>query len=264
MLSYKEVSKTPPEQRKDTALAYSGTLTDKEHHPGPADTNEIFPVELLPQPLMMQNQPVQKDGGGGEPLQDIFDSMDPADPLSSVSDYTRASYDKDAHSEALSSGRRMRHIIAEQRRRNHSREAFEQLSELLSVGRDYGARALGLNSGAGTGVEDEELDDRSDTEEDLLLCCDEDEVLRRKRNAQRRARNRAGPGKQARGKGRGRGGSAGHAGSKSAVLFQVIDLIDWLDGRDAHLEGEIRALESVLGVPYTTTPVATGKRRRLD
>ena len=87
-------------------------------------------------------------------------------------------------------------------------------------------------------------------------------MLRRKRNAQRRARNRAGSGKQVRGKGRGRGGSAGHAGSKSAVLFQIIDLIDWLDGRDAHLEQEIRALESVLGVPYTAP--ATGKRRRHD
>lgn len=148
--------------------------------------------------------------------------------------------------EPLASGRRQRHIMSEQRRRNQAREAFQQLSELLAIGRTYGARALGLNSGAGTGVEDEELDDRTDTEEDLLLCCDEEELQRRKRNAQRRARSRAVTGKQTRGKGRGRGGSAGHAGSKSAVLFQVIDLIDWLDGREKHLRRDIEVLEAHL------------------
>ena len=47
---------------------------------------------------------------------------------------------------------------------------------------------------------------------------------------------------------RGRGGSAGQAGSKSAVLFQVIDLLDWLDGREAHLERDIHELEMLLGV----------------
>ena len=116
------------------------------------------------------------------------------------------------------------------------------------MGRQYGARALGLNAGAGTGVEDEELDDRTDTEEDLMLCCDEEVMMRRKRNALRRARTRQSHGRHTRGKGRGRGGSAGQAGSKSAVLFQVIDLLAWLDGRDAHLERDIHELEMLLGV----------------
>lgn len=182
-------------------------------------------------------------------LHEILDSMDPSDPLSSASSFPQdAAYDDELHLEASSTGRRRRHILAEQRRRNQSREAFEQLSELLGVGRKYGARALGLNSGAGTGVEDEELDDRTDTEEDLMLCCDEEVMMRRKRNALRRARTRLSHGRQTRGKGRGRGGSAGQAGSKSAVLFQVIDLLDWLDGRDERLKRDIHELEMLLGV----------------
>ncbi|KOS14215.1 helix-loop-helix dna-binding domain-containing protein [Malassezia pachydermatis] len=159
--------------------------------------------------------------------------------------------DEDSTSDATQgtgtgTGRRKRHIISEQRRRNQIREGFTKLSELLDAGRGYGARALGLNSGAGTGVEDEELDDRTDTEEDLLLGCDEEEIQRRKRNAQRRARSRAMAGKsqRGRGRGRGRGGSAGGAGSKSAVLFQVIDLLDWLQGRNATLERELHELDS--------------------
>lgn len=73
-------------------------------------------------------------------------------------------------------------------------------------------------------------------------------MMRRKRNALRRARTRQSHGRHTRGRGRGRGGSAGQAGSKSAVLFQVIDLLDWLDGRDAHLERDIHELEMLLGV----------------
>lgn len=181
-------------------------------------------------------------------LHEILDSMDPSDPLSSVSSFPQeAAYEDELPSETRSTGRRRRHILSEQRRRNQSREAFERLSELLGVGRQYGARALGLNAGAGTGVEDEELDDRTDTEEDLMLCCDEEVVMRRKRNALRRARTRLSHGRHVRGKGRGRGGSAGQAGSKSAVLFQVIDLLDWLDGREAQLERDIRELEMRLG-----------------
>lgn len=181
-------------------------------------------------------------------LHEILDSMDPSDPLSSVSSFPQeAAYEDELPSETTSTGRRRRHILSEQRRRNQSREAFERLSELLGVGRQYGARALGLNAGAGTGVEDEELDDRTDTEEDLMLCCDEEVVMRRKRNALRRARTRLSHGRHVRGKGRGRGGSAGQAGSKSAVLFQVIDLLDWLDGREAQLERDIRELEMRLG-----------------
>jgi len=182
-------------------------------------------------------------------LHEILDSMDPSDPLSSVASFPQeAAYDDELPAETTPTGRRRRHILSEQRRRNQSREAFERLSELLGVGRQYGARALGLNAGAGTGVEDEELDARTDTEEDLMLCCDEEVMMRRKRNALRRARTRQRHGRHTRGKGRGRGGSAGQAGSKSAVLFQVIDLLDWLDGRDAHLERDIHELEMLLGV----------------
>ncbi|WFD25501.1 hypothetical protein MNAN1_000461 [Malassezia nana] len=147
-----------------------------------------------------------------------------------------------AGDEPGTTGRRKRHILSEQRRRNQIRKGFKDLSDLLDLGRLYGARALGLNAGAGTGVEDEELDDRTDTEEDLILGCDQEEVQRRKRNAQRRSRNRN---KQNRGRGRGRGGSAGGAGSKSAVLFQVIDLLDWLEGRNNALEQEIAQLEAL-------------------
>ncbi|KAK0543682.1 hypothetical protein OC845_005992 [Tilletia horrida] len=47
------------------------------------------------------------------------------------------------------------------------------------------------------------------------------------------------------GKGRGRGGSAGGgAGSKSAVLFQAVDLIRWLSARNEDLESQCNALES--------------------
>mgnify|MGYP001940769733 CR=1 FL=1 len=124
------------------------------------------------------------------------DSLEMPEPQVGGSEVVTGPAREPRKSEPLASGRRQRHIMSEQRRRNQAREAFQQLSELLAIGRTYGARALGLNSGAGTGVEDEELDDRTDTEEDLLLCCDEEELQRRKRNAQRRARSRAVTGKQ--------------------------------------------------------------------
>lgn len=146
--------------------------------------------------------------------------------------------------------KRHRHVVSEQRRRNQIREEFTALSELLDLGRSYGARGLGLYAGAGTGVEDEVIDDRSDTEEDLSLVCDEEEARRRRRNAQRRARTRAKPANQAhgRGRGRGRGGSAGRAGSKSAVLFQVVDLLTWLEERQKALHQDIAVLESIAAV----------------
>lgn len=142
--------------------------------------------------------------------------------------------------------KRRRHIVSEQRRRNQIREGFMRLSELLDTGRLYGARALGLNAGAGTGVEDEDLDDRTDNEEDLSLVFDEEEAQRRRRNAQRRARSRVVGGKTVRGRGRGRGGSAGGSGSKSAVLFQVIDLLYWLDARNTTLRNEIAELSAAV------------------
>lgn len=142
--------------------------------------------------------------------------------------------------------KRRRHIVSEQRRRNQIRHGFTQLSELLDSGRQLGARALGLNAGAGTGVEDEDLDDRTDNEEDLSLILDEEEAQRRRRNAQRRARSREVAGKQVRGRGRGRGGSTGGSGSKSAVLFQVIDLLHWLDARNAALRAELDEMRRVV------------------
>lgn len=142
--------------------------------------------------------------------------------------------------------KRTSHVASEQQRRNNVRENFNALAELLEEGRKHGARALGLNAGAGMSVEDEDLDDRTDTEEDLSLCLDEETIQRRKRNAQRRARNRTNSGRNARvrGPGRGRGGSAGRSGSKSAVLFQAADLIYWLVSRNRELAEEARTLEA--------------------
>lgn len=148
------------------------------------------------------------------------------------------------------------HILSEQRRRGHIREAFKELVDLLEAGREFGARGLGLSSGAGTGIEDEGLDDRSDYESTL-----EDEEpnaanKRRKTKNKRRlaleearkagqfsaSRSSAGGG---RGKGRGRGGSAGGgAGSKSAVLFQAVDLLHWLEGRNQGLLQHVQELEN--------------------
>lgn len=133
----------------------------------------------------------------------------------------------------------------EQQRRTTLRENIAQLAELVNTGRDYGARALGLQAGAGTGAEEEDLDDRTDKEEDLSLCFDEATLQRRQRNARRRARSRAQQG-QGRGRGRGRGGSAGGAGSKSAVLFQTADLLYWLEVRNQELQEEIAAMSAVL------------------
>lgn len=209
-----------------------------------SNPNDLIAPVLLP-PAFPVKRAECLDDHKQKALSKSAESLDLPEPQPGVSEVATGSA-RESKPEALTSGRRQRHILSEQRRRNQAREAFQQLSELLAIGRTYGARALGLNSGAGTGVEDEELDDRTDTEEDLLLCCDEEELQRRKRNAQRRARSRAVTGKQTRGKGRGRGGSAGHAGSKSAVLFQVIDLIDWLDGREEHLRRDIEVLEAHL------------------
>lgn len=159
------------------------------------------------------------------------------------------------------SEKRSNHILSEQRRRNHIREAFKELVDLLEAGREFGARGLGLSSGAGTGIEDEGLDDRSDYESTL-----EDEepsaaTKRRKLKARRRAaveaaRKAGATGHAAaaaflngtgRGKGRGRGGSAGGgAGSKSAVLFQTVDLLHWLNGRNEVLSTHVQELEEAL------------------
>lgn len=159
------------------------------------------------------------------------------------------------------SEKRSNHILSEQRRRNHIREAFKELVDLLEAGREFGARGLGLSSGAGTGIEDEGLDDRSDYESTL-----EDEepsaaTKRRKLKARRRAaveaaRKAGATGHAAaaaflngtgRGKGRGRGGSAGGgAGSKSAVLFQTVDLLHWLNGRNEVLSKHVQELEEAL------------------
>ena len=151
--------------------------------------------------------------------------------------------------------KRQNHILSEQRRRNHIREAFKELVDLLEAGREFGARGLGMSSGAGTGIEDEGLDDRSDYESTL-----EDEeasaaTKRRKAKAKRRAAMEAilssggrltngSVATRGRGKGRGRGGSAGGgAGSKSAVLFQAVDLLRWLEGRNEVIGRHVQELE---------------------
>ncbi|EPQ28964.1 uncharacterized protein PFL1_03254 [Pseudozyma flocculosa PF-1] len=104
------------------------------------------------------------------------------------------------------SEKRQNHILSEQRRRNYIREGFKELVVLLDDGRSLGARALGLSSGFGTGVEDEGLDDRTDVE------GGEDDILAVGRKKPPKKAKKAGPnGARARGKGRGRGGSAGAA-----------------------------------------------------
>lgn len=134
------------------------------------------------------------------------------------------------------SEKRQNHILSEQRRRNFIREGFKELVELLEAGRGFGARGLGLSSGDGTGVEDEGLDDRSDPSDN------EDGTSSKKKKKSKRATP---AGRRGRGKGRGRGGSAGGGGgSKSAVLFQAVDLIRWLEVKNSELEANCEELES--------------------
>lgn len=142
------------------------------------------------------------------------------------------------------SEKRQNHILSEQRRRNYIREGFKELVVLLDDGRSLGARALGLSSGFGSGVEDEGLDDRTDVEED-------DDILAVGRKKPPKKAKKVGPnGTRARGKGRGRGGSAGGgAGSKSAVLFQAVDLIRWLNGKNEALTRQCEELEKLAGIP---------------
>lgn len=152
------------------------------------------------------------------------------------------------------SEKRQNHILSEQRRRNYIREGFKDLVVLLDDGRNFGARALGLSSGFGTGVEDEGLDDRSDVEDVV-------DVLAVGRKKSPKKAKKAGPdGVRQRGKGRGRGGSAGGgAGSKSAVLFQAVDLIRWLDGKSKELTQQCEALEGLAGIPDPEVIVAANR-----
>jgi len=152
------------------------------------------------------------------------------------------------------SEKRQNHILSEQRRRNYIREGFKDLVVLLDDGRNFGARALGLSSGFGTGVEDEGLDDRSDIDDVV-------DVLSVGRKKPPKKTKKAGPdGVRQRGKGRGRGGSAGGgAGSKSAVLFQAVDLIRWLDGKSKELTQQCEALEQVAGIPDPESIVAANR-----
>ncbi|PWN49244.1 hypothetical protein IE53DRAFT_155393 [Violaceomyces palustris] len=140
------------------------------------------------------------------------------------------------------SEKRQNHILSEQRRRNYIREGFKELVVLLDEGRGLGARALGLSSGAGTGVEDEGLDDRTDVDS-------EDDCLAFGRKKPPKKAKRMLGGGRGRGKGRGRGGSAGGgAGSKSAVLFQAVDLIEWLNGKNEALREECEELEAITNI----------------
>ncbi|SPO21379.1 uncharacterized protein UTRI_00856 [Ustilago trichophora] len=152
------------------------------------------------------------------------------------------------------SEKRQNHILSEQRRRNYIREGFKDLVVLLDDGRNFGARALGLSSGFGTGVEDEGLDDRSDIDDVV-------DVLAVGRKKPPKKAKKAGPdGVRQRGKGRGRGGSAGGgAGSKSAVLFQAVDLIRWLDGKSKELTRQCESLEQMAGLPEPETIVAANR-----
>lgn len=137
--------------------------------------------------------------------------------------------------------------VNDQHRRTTVREYLAQMSQLHRVAYKFNARALGLRAGSGTGIEDEDIDDRSDNEEDLSLCFNEEEESRRRRNVQRRARNRARSDQIGKKKGRGRGGSAGGSESKGVVLFKTVDLMYWLQERNKKLQQEIEALERELG-----------------
>ena len=152
------------------------------------------------------------------------------------------------------SEKRQNRILSEQRRRNYIREGFKDLVVLLDDGRNFGARALGLSSGFGTGVEDEGLDDRSDVDDVV-------DVLAVGRKKPPKKAKKAGPdGVRQRGKGRGRGGSAGGgAGSKSAVLFQAVDLIRWLDGKSKELTQQCEALEQLAGIQDPESIVAASR-----
>ncbi|GAK61881.1 uncharacterized protein PAN0_001c0076 [Moesziomyces antarcticus] len=165
--------------------------------------------------------------------------------------------DRDAGSKRellTESEKRQNHILSEQRRRNYIREGFKDLVVLLDDGRNFGARALGLSSGFGTGVEDEGLDDRSDVDDVV-------DVLAVGRKKPPKKAKKAGPdGVRQRGKGRGRGGSAGGgAGSKSAVLFQAVDLIRWLDGKSKELTKQCEELEQIAGIPDPESIVAANR-----
>lgn len=137
--------------------------------------------------------------------------------------------------------------VNDHQRRTTVREYLAQMSQLHRVAYKFNARALGLRAGSGTGIEDEDIDDRSDNEEDLSLCFNEEEESRRRRNVQRRARNRARSDQIGKKKGRGRGGSAGGSESKGVVLFKTVDLMYWLQERNKKLQQEIEALERELG-----------------
>lgn len=141
------------------------------------------------------------------------------------------------------SEKRQNHILSEQRRRNFIREGFKELVELLEAGRGFGARGLGLSSGDGTGVEDEGLDDRSEVSDN------EDGSGIALNSKKKKKSKRATPaGRRGRGKGRGRGGSAGGGGgSKSAVLFQAVDLIRWLEVKNSELEKSCEEIEKFNG-----------------
>ncbi|PWN98660.1 hypothetical protein FA09DRAFT_329176 [Tilletiopsis washingtonensis] len=184
--------------------------------------------------------------GGSTPHADVSSHSSAAAAAAAAAAATEALAAEEAAAaakrELLSEGeKRANHILSEQRRRNHIRESFKDLVVLLEAGRAFGARGLGLASGAGTGIEDEGLDDRS--EEDVRPSED-DEVSRAKRKKARARRTQPGRG---RGKGRGRGGSAGGgAGSKSAVLFQAVDLLKWIEGKNAELERTIEQLEEAV------------------
>ena len=138
--------------------------------------------------------------------------------------------------------KRQHHIYSEQRRRINIREGFKELVELLEIGRGFGARGLGLAAGAGTGIEDEGLDDRSDDEDD-----EEGSGLPPRKKLGKGRNRKSNAAARGKGKGRGRGGSAGGgAGSKSAVLFQAVDLLRWLQVRNAMIEEQCEKIETYL------------------
>ncbi|PKI85956.1 hypothetical protein MVES1_000436 [Malassezia vespertilionis] len=221
------------------------------HHRTLFNENEYTFLDQFLQSLESDLAPTSMDQPDKQEHTQLLPPFQPIPPAKEPEIKHDISDDDEESNLAGATVKRRRHIVSEQRRRNQVRESFTRLSSLLEQSRAFGARALGLNAGAGTSVEDEDLDDRTDTEEVLSLYCDEEETQRRRRNAQRRARSRTNADRQGRGrgKGRGRGGSAGGAGSKSAVLFQVIDLLYWLDVQNTTLRRDIAVLEQAAARP---------------
>lgn len=241
-------------------------------HGGPPPP--LPPPQMSASPHSMQAMPNNSKKGGSSS----------AAAIAAAAAAKKAEEDEAAAKRELLTDRekRQNHILSEQRRRNHIREGFTELVALLDLGRWHGARGLGLSSGAGTGIEDEGLDDRSEVssdeesdEEMKALAKSRRKKAKAKRMAALSAATAASNGRaptltslsasKGKGKGRGRGGSAGGgAGSKSAVLFQAVDLIKWLEVSNDKILRQCELLEEKAGCGEEPVEVVSAKAKAKD